>query len=483
MKKILILLLLVGELLFARSDALVVGVGIYPNAKHKLIGVEQDIENIQTILDSFSVPKKNITILKDSQATLKRVRRAFKNYINDKNRNREGNIFIFYFSGHGLQVGDLDGDEGDGKDEATVLYDYAEQGKIISGGILLDDELYTLLTQIKSKKILIFDKCHSGSSYRGFVVDFKKVVIGDFNLSNHFAKEIKSKSNVNNPLGDDVVVLSATKDREIAEDSPLGGLFTKSLLDGIVYNKAVNKQGIITLRSLENFCNLDVLKLAVYIKKHNKGYDELKGAFHPWFRPNTNLNIVDIFNSQLKHTKIKSTIKPKQKPYLLEDMLDSLSQKTIINPMVTDIKKSFVIDDSVSIRFTSKKRGVLNVLIAYKNSYKLFMKNRPIRAGKEYTFPDDFFDTKYLIAQKPYGLTKIYFILSKKPWEIEKHIRDLGDNKRNDLSLSNAFSKELIPTIEYEINQKKKKIKEQRKVVRVKPNILTISKVEFNVTR
>ena len=493
MKKILMIVVLFNIMLFARTDALVVGVGTYKNLKHPLQGIPLDIKNIKTILDALSVPRRNIEVLQDEEATLYSVREAFKRYIHSK-KNRVGNIFIFYFSGHGIQVEDISGDEKDNKDEASVLYDFmADKTGEVSKGILIDDELYTLLTKIKSKKILIFDKCHSGSSYRGFSVGFEKIIKGDFFLSKGFAKRIKALPQAGDPLLTNVV-LSATKAKETAEDSLMGGLFTRSLLEGIVYNKAKNDNGVITLESLEKFCNLNVFRLAVYIKEHNKGYEELKGAFHPLFRASNekdyHVNIANVFHTQIKQSKptlVASKVKLKQKKYLLEDTLDGMVSNNVITATLTVPQNKFTLDEPVSFILKSKKSGYINVLIAYKDRYKLFMKNRKIKADRKgKMFPDNFLfvgdKIQRLVTKKPYGLTKVYVILSKKPWDIESNIRNLGQDKTDDLALSHALTKELIPSIEYDINQKKKKLKE-KKVVQVKPNILGITKVEFNVTR
>ena len=87
--------------------------------------------------------------------------------------------FSFSYDGDGI-------DEKDKKDEATALYDInLDKNNSISEGILLDDELEYLLAQIQSKKILIFDKCHSGSSHRGYN-PFIKAVEGEYKLSPKF---------------------------------------------------------------------------------------------------------------------------------------------------------------------------------------------------------------------------------------------------------------------------------------------------------
>ena len=70
---------------------------------------------------------------------------------------KDGDTFMFTFSGHGGQTEDLNGDESDSKDEC--IYD-AEFNKII------DDELYKLLVEPFPKNatlIVLLDCCHSGT--------------------------------------------------------------------------------------------------------------------------------------------------------------------------------------------------------------------------------------------------------------------------------------------------------------------------------
>ena len=74
--------------------------------------------------------------------------------------------FIFYFAGHGLQLADNGADEADRKDECLLTAD---------GQMLLDDDLYLLITRLKSSRqaTFVFDCCHSGT-----VLDLPKVPIG-----------------------------------------------------------------------------------------------------------------------------------------------------------------------------------------------------------------------------------------------------------------------------------------------------------------
>ena len=268
-----------------RKDALVVGVGEYKNNVETLFGVEKDLKKIRKLLNYFHV--NTITTLEDSRATLSSVKREFYKYIHSK-KNVKGNIFIFYYSGHGVQVDDANGDElFDRKDEATALYDFEiNRQKAITKGVLLDDDLGNLLAKIKSKKILIFDKCHSGSSHRASN-PFVKSINGKYKLSSKFLRSINNKKRVKKIK--DYIVFSATKDNQKAEDSPEGGLFTNSFVNGILNKTAdTNRDKKITLSELKQFCKRNIHLLA---KRINKKYKvKLKGNAEPLFIFSRGLN-------------------------------------------------------------------------------------------------------------------------------------------------------------------------------------------------
>jgi len=268
-----------------RKYALIVGVGEYKNNVETLFGVEKDLQKIKRLLNHLHVNK--IVTLQDSYATLHRVRKEFYSYIHSK-KNVKKNTFIFYYSGHGVQVVDENGDETDRKDEATALYDFEiDKNKFITKGVLLDDELHTLLAQIKSKKILIFDKCHSGSSHRDYN-PFVKSINGEYKLSANFLENITINKRAKNLKN--FIIFSATKDNQKAEDSPEGGLFTNSFIEGINSNKRMN------LLELREFCKGHIHFLA---KKMNQKYKvKLKGDADPLFISSNglNLNLASIFN-------------------------------------------------------------------------------------------------------------------------------------------------------------------------------------------
>ena len=83
-------------------------------------------------------------------------KRLFKSILKDYlSRNAES--LVIYFTGHGTQVHDHDGDEKDGLDEAFVLMD----------GYVVDDDLKRIIDKNNNAKklVLISDCCHSGTIF------------------------------------------------------------------------------------------------------------------------------------------------------------------------------------------------------------------------------------------------------------------------------------------------------------------------------
>ena len=73
-------------------------------------------------------------------------------------RMEPGDTLVFYFSGHGGQQPDEDGEELDGRDETLLSYD----------GAIVDDELNDIWRRFPagSRIVMISDSCNSGTNYR-----------------------------------------------------------------------------------------------------------------------------------------------------------------------------------------------------------------------------------------------------------------------------------------------------------------------------
>jgi len=104
----------------------------------------------------------DVKLLYDDVCTTQNVRAAIADV---GSRCAPNDYFIFYYSGHGMNVADLSGAEDeDGQDEAFCFVD--DQGQITYNSCMVDDDFAELVTSSVSEdaRILILtDCCHSGS--------------------------------------------------------------------------------------------------------------------------------------------------------------------------------------------------------------------------------------------------------------------------------------------------------------------------------
>lgn len=138
----------------ARRRALCVGINAYPSAP--LQGCVADCKAWADVLNGLGF---DVISLSNAAATLVALRRELANLVDSA---RPGDALVFQYAGHGSQVPDDDGDEGDGYDEALVPVDYQ------SAGYLIDDDLYAITQRLpaNSSLTLFMDCCHSGTNSR-----------------------------------------------------------------------------------------------------------------------------------------------------------------------------------------------------------------------------------------------------------------------------------------------------------------------------
>ena len=80
-----------------------------------------------------------------------------------------GDLVVFYFSGHGSQQPDRDGDEQGGFDEVFLPYDVGKWGDNGIENALVDDELNARIERVLDKGADFFgviDACHSATGFR-----------------------------------------------------------------------------------------------------------------------------------------------------------------------------------------------------------------------------------------------------------------------------------------------------------------------------
>jgi hypothetical protein len=147
-------------------------------------------------------------------------------------------LVIFYYSGHGGQTPDGNGDESDGFDEFIAMYDT----DLVSGqfvNILTDDDLNTLLANLESENIIvILDSCYSGGmldvATTGVSGDLRRRGLGRPGGSgpNVSSSELTSMADLAGPGR--VIITGATGDQSTWESSTLqNGVFTYFYLQAL----------------------------------------------------------------------------------------------------------------------------------------------------------------------------------------------------------------------------------------------------------
>jgi len=116
------------------------------------LGCELDVDNVACILRPLGYA---ITTLKTTQATGDAVLRGLRSAAT---KLKDGDIFVFYYSGHGGQMLDTNGDEADNQDETLVAYDRQ----------INDDELGQAWLGLKPgvRVVMLSDSCNSGTNYK-----------------------------------------------------------------------------------------------------------------------------------------------------------------------------------------------------------------------------------------------------------------------------------------------------------------------------
>ena len=98
----------------AEDRALLIGIGKYKLPKHDLPGIEKDIRAMTEIVRDIGFETSQIKILVDSDATLDGIRNAIRSWLIQGVT--ESDRVLLYYSGHGAQIPDVDGDETDGSE-------------------------------------------------------------------------------------------------------------------------------------------------------------------------------------------------------------------------------------------------------------------------------------------------------------------------------------------------------------------------------
>jgi hypothetical protein len=107
----------------------------------------------------FSDMQFTVTGLRNEQATREAITSSLAALVDQL---AAGDVFLFQYSGHGVQFPDQSGDEPDNKDEALCPVD------MMTAGFIRDDEIREILNRVPMGALAVafVDCCHSGSIVR-----------------------------------------------------------------------------------------------------------------------------------------------------------------------------------------------------------------------------------------------------------------------------------------------------------------------------
>jgi metacaspase-1 len=148
-----------------RIRAVLVGIDEYESPDvRSLQGCVNDVALVRSLLkEYFEVPNADIRVVVNRRATKAAILHRLRDMIS---RAEPGDVLVFYYSGHGSQVRDRDGDElTDGLDEIICPYDMDWDRRTY----ILDDELDEIFGVLPPEVLLeaFFDCCFWGADARG----------------------------------------------------------------------------------------------------------------------------------------------------------------------------------------------------------------------------------------------------------------------------------------------------------------------------
>jgi hypothetical protein len=276
-----------------KKKALLIGCN-YSGSSYELKGCINDVNTVGNKLASWGF---DITKLTDYESgllypTKKNIIDNLNKAIDDINGIFDDNAcLVIYYSGHGSQVADINGDEISGKDSVIIPLDFRQQG------VILDDTIRSILIRAQeNRKILtIFDSCNSGSicdlRCNWFASSYKQTPF----LKQKIYTEPNLIPRVNFIINDkypetsaDVISISGCKDDEYSYElvnvnNTVGGALTYSLLK-FVLKETPNVSFTNILTGVKN--NLAILRC-----NQNPSLMSGKEGFNPDSKLNDFLNI------------------------------------------------------------------------------------------------------------------------------------------------------------------------------------------------
>jgi hypothetical protein len=214
--------------------AVVVGISQYRAVRSLRYADKDALAFYDYLIAQVGVPKGNVTLLTNDQATLFNLKRSLGTDL--KRKAGQKDTVIIYYAGHGAPETDATSPDEDGLEKYLVPYD-ADPNDLYTTALPMR-EVETIFQRLASDRVIfITDSCYSGATAgRTFATASRRAVVSDAFL----ARLSKGKGRV---------VLTASRASEVSEErETLGhGVFTYYLLEGLRGKADLDGDGVITV--------------------------------------------------------------------------------------------------------------------------------------------------------------------------------------------------------------------------------------------
>lgn len=344
----------------AAKKALVIGIGDYPHVS-KLNGPKQDANNMRELLiTDLGYDEDQVKMLLDEQASRNEIKKAIDSWL--VKGTASGDEVFFYFSGHGTQKKDENGDEGDGKDEALVAYDTKLVDRKITN-LISDDEMELAFSKLDGRSVtIIIDSCHSGTLTRGVFglgnPKYEKSISFSGETLVTPTKDIVQAHRAEVSFLDDTEnrvvwsAVSAWQKALIDFETKNGSVFTNYFIAGL-RDKAAD---------LDKSGNVTRAELISYIRKESDNFCQrnkkfCKTGLTPTLETSKDLYIEEAVSFSSNSDQF-STIQPAA--YIDQSLVSSNTSK--IKMDVSPRKQQYFVDEAAKISIEANQDGYLLVL-------------------------------------------------------------------------------------------------------------------------
>ena len=240
-----------------RLYVLSVGVRAYKDSNLNLNYADKDAREVaaafQKQISLYDV--REVKVLVNQEAGKNAIRTALRDFQTKVNAD---DLFLFFFSGHGLE-------------DRLVPYDFSRDDAY--GTSLLKEDLKTLLEGMGCNYILLVDACHSGSLAKGIT---KSVTVSDAQTSSRrLYEELKTADKTQMILGS-----SASNQLSFECLSCQNGFFAEAILNvfanrevreasGITYRPDQDKDGLVSLYEFSSYMQDAVRIMTAEARKTN----------------------------------------------------------------------------------------------------------------------------------------------------------------------------------------------------------------------